>query len=121
MQENPSGTICWLNSIVQLLLVTIDENSQDSPLKRLFGNIQNSDQIKSNEPLRRLVAEKKPEIRHGQQDSFDLFLALTQFAASDKEWLLNPLTMYKKTTTTCKNDPNHQSSAYHNTLDFFLV
>ena len=36
MFENQSGTICWLNSIVQLLMITIDEYEDNSPLKKCF-------------------------------------------------------------------------------------
>ena len=83
--ENQSGTICWLNSIIQLLLLTVDGQTDGSLLKICFRNLQQSHHIKSNESLRRLVAEKKPELRHGQQDSFDIFSALADFSASDKE------------------------------------
>ena len=61
-----------------------------------------------------------PELRNGQQDSFDFFSALGHFSESDKEWLLNPLTMFTKTTTTCMRNTNHQSSAFHNLPDFYM-
>ena len=61
-----------------------------------------------------------PELRRGKQDSFDLFSTVTNFSESDKEWLLNPLTMQNKTTTTCIRNTIHQSSAFHNVPDFYL-
>ena len=120
MFKNQSGTICWLNSIVQLFLIIIDQCDHDSELVRIFQNFQNANHVKSNEPLRRLLSEKKPELRTGQQDSFDFFSAMTDFPGNDKEWLLNPLTMFTKTTTTCRSNSNHQSNAYHNIPDFYL-
>ena len=120
MFENESGSICWLNSIVQLFLLIIDQNDEDSILKRMFRNCLNIYNVQSNESLRRLLSEKKPELRNGQQDSFDFFSAITNFDDSDKEWLLNPLTLYTKTTTICKNNIMHQSSAFHNVPDYYL-
>ena len=120
MFENESGSICWLNSIVQLFLLIIDQNHEDSILKRMFRNCLNIYNVQSNESLRRLLSEKKPELRNGQQDSFDFFSAITNFDDSDKEWLLNPLTLYTKTTTICKNNIMHQSSAFHNVPDYYL-
>ena len=118
--ENECGTICWLNAIVQLFLLTIEQIGHDSELKRIFQHYQNESRIQTNQVLRRLLSEKKPELRTGQQDSFDFLSALTDFPCNDKEWLLNPLTMFTKTTTTCDNNQNHQSNAYHNVPDFYL-
>ena len=119
--ENESGTICWLNSIIQLMLVTTGEFNNDSLLQHIFRNFKNAHHIQSTECLRSLVSEKKPELRSGQQDSFDFFAALIEFATIDKEWLLNPLTIYTKTVTACNNNPNHKSSAFQNIPDYYLT
>ena len=56
-----------------MFLLTIEQIGHDSELKRIFQHYQNESRIQTNQVLRSLLSEKKPELRTGQQDSFDFF------------------------------------------------
>ena len=120
MFQNQCGTICWLNAFVQLLLLTMDEDSLTSPLKELLKGFQGNGRVKSTTILRNILSENMVELRTGQQDSFDFFLATDGLSDIERESILNPISIFTKSTTSCVMNPNHSSTVYHENPEFFV-
>ena len=66
MFVNRCGTICWLNSIVQLLLITIDEDI-NSPLKEIFKNFKIGMKYHSTQTIRSFLSNYMPELKNGHK------------------------------------------------------
>ena len=108
--SNRNATMCWLNSIVQFILLTVSENGQNSHLNQILVNYTlNTNIIQSSYNLRQELALKVGDLRVGQQDPFDLFVALQQFPNSDQEAVLTLLSIYTKNVMMCNRDSSHQS------------
>jgi ubiquitin C-terminal hydrolase len=119
---NRNATMCWLNSLVQFLLLTIKENDSKSLLKQqLLNYTLNSNLPKSTVDLRKDLSLRSPNLRFGQQDPFDFFVALEGFPPSEKESILLPLSIYTKTLMSCNNDSSHSCIGYSQTPDPYVT
>ena len=96
MFENECGTICWLNSIIQLLLLTISSDGINSPLKKIIENSKKRSNVQSAQTVRNFLSQYMLELETGQQDFFDFFVALNQASETDRESILNPLSIFTK-------------------------
>jgi ubiquitin C-terminal hydrolase len=114
--------MCWLNSLVQFLLLTVTENDSNSFLKqKLLNYTLNPNIPQSTVDLRRELSLRSPDLRSGQQDPFDFFVALHDFPPSEKEAILTPLSIYTKNVMTCNNDPSHEYIGYSPTPDPYVT
>ena len=120
MLENECGTICWLNSVVQLLLIAISDEDINSPLKHIFENLKKSSNLQSTQMIHNYVSEYMLELETGQQDSFDFFVALNRASEMDRESILNPVSIFTKNVMTCLIDPMHTSSSYQPDPEFYI-
>ena len=119
--QNECGTICWLNSLVQLLLITINEEDINSYLKSMFKNFNSGSQVKTTQGLRNYLSEYMQELENGQQDPFDFFVGLDLAPYTDKESILNPLSIFTKSVMTCSSDQRHSSSSYQPDPEFYVT
>ena len=120
MFENECGTICWLNSMVQLLLLTINVEDTNSFLRSTFEKFNNMSKLQSTQILRNYLSEYMPELESGQQDAFDFFVGLNSAPQTDKESILNPLSIFTKNVLTCIANPIHSSSSYQPDPEFYV-
>ena len=111
--ENRNSTMCWLNSMVQLLLKVISNMEQTSYLKEMIESYnQNGNCIQSTQNLRIELAMKVQELNVGQQDPFDFFVALQDFSNIEQESIVTPLTIFTKGVVECTNNSTHKSISY---------
>ena len=111
--ENRNSTMCWLNSMVQLLLKVISNIEQTSYLKEMIENYNlNINYTQSTQNLRRELALKVQELNVGQQDPFDFFVALQEFSNMEQESIVTPFTIFTKGVVECTNNSSHQSVSY---------
>ena len=111
--ENRNSTMCWLNSMVQLLLKVISNMEQTSYLKEMIESYnQNGNCIQSTQNLRIELAMKVQELNVGQQDPFDFFVALQDFSNIEQESIVTPLTIFTKGVVECTNNSMHKSISY---------
>ena len=120
MFENECGTICWLNAVVQLVLCTLNDEDITSQLKRIFQNFKRKSNIKSTQSLRNYLSEFMSDLENGQQDAFDFFVALNSAPETDRESILNPISLFTKNVMTCLNDSSHSSSSYQHDPEFYI-
>ena len=120
MFENECGTICWLNSMVQLILLTINDEDIHSPLKTIFENYCKSSKVQSTQALRNYISEFMNELETGQQDSFDFIVALNRVSEMDRESIMNPFSIFTKNVMTCLVDQTHSSTSYQPDPEFFI-
>ena len=110
--ENRSNTICWLNSLIQLLLPTIQDFPLNTQLRQIICSFEGAKGVQSCEELRIFLSQNMPMLREGQQDSFDFFQALVHLSPLEAQSVLHPMSLYFKNVVSCNNNPIHQSSSY---------
>jgi ubiquitin C-terminal hydrolase len=96
--------------MIQLLLVTFNEREPNSKFKEILIGYTKTGQNQSAKYLRDLLANKMPILKYGQQDSFDFFQALHNFAPLEKESLVHQLYIYSNIVMTCKFNSTHETS-----------
>ena len=120
MFENQCSTICWLNSMIQIILLTIKDCPQNSNLKRMIESYQIGRNLQSCQGLRRVLSQAMFTLQRGQQDSFDFFQALAQFPEIEKQSVLQAISIYFKNVMCCNFNQNHKSSAYQQDPEYYV-
>ena len=105
--SNICSTICWLNSIVQLIIRIMDSSSQHSNLGSFLDFYRSSGTVNSADQLREFLSEKLPYLQTGQQDTFDFFTALSLFPEHQQSEVVSPMLLIMTSKVACIHDETH--------------
>ena len=109
-----------MSSIVQLILLTINDEDYNSRLKFFFDNYAKSSKVQSTQALRNYISEYMLELETEQQDSLDLYFALNRASYMDRESILNAFSNFTKNVMTCLIDQSQTSSSYQPDPEFYI-
>ena len=107
--SNDCSTICWLNAILQLLFITMDDCIESSSIRNVINAYRstNTNTINSATELRGLLSEKLPYLRTGYQDPFDFFTALSHFSENEQMSVVSPLILRMTSKVSCIHNEHH--------------
>ena len=107
--SNPTATICWLNSILQMIILTMKAPHPNTQLRNLLNSYSTSEQIIDAQQMRDLLSDKYPVLRVGYQDPFDFFTAVALFDETEISSIMSPISLQMIEQTTCNYNALHVS------------
>ena len=117
--ENPSATICWLNSILQLIIPTMTDPHPNTQLRNLLAYYSDSENINNAQQMRDVLSDKYPMLRDGHQDPFDFFTAMTLFDEIESLSITTPLLLQMTQNIICMHNALHISDNTYS-QEFYL-
>ena len=117
--SNSCMTMCWLNSMLQVIIKTIEFTGVESSLKDLLIQYKNSGQINSAKQIRIKLSEKVQELRTGQQDPFQFFQAISLFEDYERLSLTGALILQWLSRTECLINSMH-TYEHENDIDYCI-